>query len=114
MLYFYPKDNTPGCTAEACAIRDNFSAFSDLEAVVLGVSADGAESHAKFAAKYRLPFILLSDTEKAISSLYEVSGLFKRASYLISPELKIAKAYPRVKPEMHAVEVINDLKKLSA
>lgn len=114
LLYFYPKDDTPGCTKEACAIRDTFPSFSELEAVVLGVSTDSEESHAAFAKKYDLPFTLLADPKKEIVSQYGAGGLFKRISYLISPEMKIAKAYMQVKPETHAAEVLSDLELLRA
>lgn len=109
LLYFYPKDDTPGCTQEACSLRDKFDSFKNLKAVVLGVSTDSEASHARFSKKYNLPFTLLADPNKKVVSLYEAGGLFRRVSYLISPELKIVKVYPRVKPAIHATEVIRDL-----
>ncbi len=109
LLYFYPKDDTPGCTKEACMIRDNYESFNNLEATVLGVSTDSEESHAKFSQKYNLPFTLLADTDKKVVSLYEAGGLFRRISYLISPDLKIAKAYMHVKPQVHAEQVVKDI-----
>lgn len=112
LLYFYPKDNTPGCTKEACGIRDSWSAFKKLGVAVLGVSADSSQSHTKFSEKYTLPFTLLADTEKTVIAKYGAEGLFKRVSYLIDPDGNIAKVYEKVKPEEHAEEVIADLKEL--
>ncbi len=113
LLYFYPKDDTPGCTKEACSFRDE---FSDLKGKVevLGVSHDRVESHAKFANKYQLPFVLLSDPQKRIIEAYGAKGFFftKRISYLINPEGKIAKYYSSVSPKGHAKEVLGDYQKL--
>lgn len=122
LLYFYPKDDTPGCTKEACAIADSFPTFADLDAVVLGVSTDSVVSHKKFAEKYKLPFRLLADTEKKVVEKYAVWGEKSmygkkymgtmRMSYLIDPDGKIAKIYHKVKPETHAQEILTDLKEL--
>ncbi len=119
LLYFYPKDDTPGCTTEACSLRDNFPAFGKLKAVVLGVSTDAVKKHKKFADKYKLPFTLLADEEKTLVNAYGVWGKKKfmgreymgtnRMSFLISPEGKIAKIYEKVKPKEHAAEVLSDL-----
>ena len=109
LLYFYPKDNTPGCTEEACQLRDREPDFSQLGASIIGVSADTVASHAKFADKYGLPFPLLADSGRQIAAAYEVKGFIRRSSYLIDPEGKIAKAYERVKPALHAAEVVRDL-----
>lgn len=119
LLYFYPKDDTPGCTIEACTIRDQFENFSDIDAVVLGVSTDSVESHRKFAKAYSLPFTLLADENKEVVNLYGVFGEKKfmgrtymgttRASFLIDPSGTIVKVYPKVKPEIHAKEVLADL-----
>lgn len=124
LLYFYPKDNTPGCTIEACALRDNYDDFKKIKAVVLGVSVDAPKSHEKFVEKYDLPFPLLSDEKKEIVEKYGVWGKKKflgreymgtfRKSFLIDPKGKIAKIYEEVKPALHATEVINDLKTLLA
>lgn len=124
LLYFYPKDDTPGCTKEACAFRDQLPSFDKLRAQVLGVSADSVASHARFAAKYRLSFPLLADQTKEVVQLYGVWGKkrfmgreFKgtmRTSFLIDPDGRIAKVYENVKPERHAEEVIADLEALSA
>ncbi len=122
LTYFYPKDDTPGCTKEACMIRDNFPNFKKLDVVVLGISVDSVESHKKFAQKYNLPFILLSDEKKEVVKKYGVWSKKKfmgkvyegtlRTSFLISPQGKIVKIYENVKPETHADEVLRDLKEL--
>jgi peroxiredoxin Q/BCP len=109
LLYFYPRDNTPGCTAEACSLRDNYSQFTKAGVTILGVSSDSVTSHDKFAAKFQLPFTLLADTEKKLIKAYEAGGLFKRISYLINPAGEIVKAYEKVKPAEHAAEVLKDM-----
>jgi peroxiredoxin Q/BCP len=119
ILYFYPKDNTPGCTKEACAFRDEFAQFKKQGAVVLGVSPDSVKSHAKFAEKFKLPFTLLADEEKKIVQAYGVWGekVFMgrkylgvyRVTFLIGPEGRIKKIWPQVKPEEHAAEVLAEL-----
>lgn len=123
LLYFYPKDNTPGCTVEACTIRDQFQDFKKIKAVVLGVSTDSIASHKRFKDAYELPFTLLADTDKKLVNRYGVWGEknmmgrkymgTKRTSFLISPDGKIAKVYEKVKPPVHAAEVIADIKMLS-
>lgn len=120
LLYFYPKDDTPGCTKEACAIRDAFPQFDSSKAVVLGISPDSVKSHKKFEEKYKLPFTLLADEGHKIADTYGVWGLKKfmgreyegvmRTSFLIDPKGNIAKVYEKVKPETHAAEVLADLK----
>jgi len=110
LLYFYPKDDTPGCTIEACTIRDQFKDFTKIGAEVLGVSTDSVASHKKFAEKFELPFTLLADVNKEVVGMYGVS---KRTSFLIAPEGKVAKVYENVKPAEHAAEVIADLKALT-
>jgi len=122
LLYFYPKDDTTGCTKEACAIRDTLPDFKGLSCVVLGVSADTVESHKKFAEKYGLPFTLLADPERKMIENYHVWALKKmmgrefmgilRTSYLIDPEGKVAKVYEKVDPESHAAQVLADLAEL--
>lgn len=114
LLYFYPKDDTPGCTKEACSLRDNFSGFDKLGAVILGVSTDSVASHDKFAKKFNLPFTLLADTDKEIVRAYGANGFARRISYLIGPDGLIAKVYKNVKPEAHAAEVLRDLETLRA
>lgn len=120
LLYFYPKDDTPGCTKEACAIRDVYPKFKKLGIKVFGASADSVAKHEKFADKHDLPFTLLSDEEKKLVKDYGVWGKKKfmgreymginRMSFLIDPKQKIAKIYPKVKPADHAEEVLADMK----
>jgi thioredoxin-dependent peroxiredoxin len=122
LLYFYPRDNTPGCTKEACAIRDSYPDFEKLNIKVFGVSTDSVERHEKFASKFELPFTLLSDHEKKTVEDYNVWRLKKmagreyfgilRMSFLIDPNGKIAKIYPKVKPAEHAAQVLDDLQEL--
>ncbi len=120
LVYFYPKDDTPGCTKEACMVRDIWPDFSAVNAVVFGISADSVKSHKKFAEKYGLPFTLLSDEQKEVVKAYGVWGLKKmmgheyegisRTSFLINPEGVIEKVYEKVKPEVHAQEVLADVR----
>ncbi len=114
LLYFYPKDNTPGCTEEACTIRDAYSEYATLGVTVIGVSADSPESHARFKEQHGLPFILLSDTEKKVIATYGAKGaLFtRRISYLIDPTGKVARSYVNVDPAKHAGEVLRDIKEI--
>lgn len=119
VLYFYPKDDTPGCTTQACDIRDSWAAFSQKGIVVLGISPDTVESHQQFVEKHGLPFTLLADPEKKVLELYEAwqekisfGKLFfgvQRSTVLIDPEGKIAKVYKRVDPKTHAQKVLKDL-----
>jgi len=121
LVYFYPRDFTPGCTAEACQIRDNFPKFSGVSTPVLGISTDTVESHKKFAQKYRLPFTLLSDVKKEVVKnygVYKPKKLFgkeffgtARTSFLIDKNGKITKIYEKVKPTTHAKNVLIDLEK---
>lgn len=122
LIYFYPKDDTPGCTKEACAIRDRFSDFEQQNAAVLGISTDPVRRHKKFAEKYTLPFTLLADENKEVVQLFGAWGRKKfmgreydgthRISFLIDPEGRIARIYGKVKPAEHAGEVLNDLESL--
>lgn len=115
LMYFYPKDDTPGCIKEACTIRDSFPSFEKLKAVVLGISTDSIKSHRKFADKYKLPFTLLADEEKKVIKLYGVWAKkigTLRTSFLIDPKGKVIKIYKNVKPEIHAEKVLKDLKSL--
>ena len=109
VLYFYPKDDTPGCTTEACSIRDNFDAFKGLNATVFGVSFDSVDSHKSFIAKYKLPFVLLADTDKAVAKLYGVaddsSKVAHRVTFVIDKAGKIAFVNPKVTPATHAAEL---------
>lgn len=119
LLYFYPKDDTPGCIKEACGIRDMFPKFKKMDAVVFGISADSIQKHKKFAKKYKLPFTLLSDEDKTVIKKYGVWAKKKfmgreymgilRTSFLIDPKGKIAKIYEKVKPEQHAQEALTDV-----
>ncbi|HAF14314.1 MAG TPA: thioredoxin-dependent thiol peroxidase [Blastocatellia bacterium] len=117
VLYFYPKDDTPGCTKEACSFRDTFSAFKKRGIEVLGVSVDSEASHQKFTAKYKLPFTLLTDTDHSIADAYGTYGEkkfmgrtylgVKRMTFLIDEKGKIKKVFAKVKPEEHAQEVLD-------
>jgi peroxiredoxin Q/BCP len=111
VLYFYPKDDTPGCTAEACALRDRMGEFARLGVQVLGVSADSVASHLAFKEKYGLPFTLLSDPKREVIGLYEAKKgvLTRRITYIIGPDGKIVKVYPKVDPAGHAEEILADL-----
>jgi peroxiredoxin Q/BCP len=119
ILYFYPKDDTPGCTKEACGFRDQWAAFKRKGAVVLGVSVDPVKAHDKFVAKFDLPFPLLADTDKKIVEGYGVWGEktfmgrkylgTNRVTFLIGPDGRIKKIWPKVKPEEHAAEVLAEL-----
>ena len=120
ILYFYPRDNTPGCTKEACAFRDEFAQFKKEGAVVLGVSTDSVKSHNKFVDKFKLPFLLLADEDKKIAQAYGVWGQKSflgrkymgthRVTFLIGPDGKIKKSWPNVKPAEHAQEVLQALR----
>lgn len=122
LVYFYPKDDTSGCTTEACALRDNLPKFGKLKAKVFGISTDSVASHKKFADKYKLPFTLLADEDKVTVNKYGVwaeKSMYGRKyfgtlrnSYLIDPKGNIAKIYEKVKPALHADEVLADLKLL--
>jgi peroxiredoxin Q/BCP len=123
VLYFYPRDNTPGCTKEACSFRDAYVDYQSKDVVVLGVSTDDAKSHTKFATKFELPFPLLSDVDGQVGTAYDSYGLKKfmgkeymgisRKTFIIGADGKIEKIYPKVKPENHAAEVLADLASLS-
>ena len=120
MLYFYPKDETPGCTTEACEFRDNIFEFNKINAQILGVSLDDVESHQKFAEHHSLPFPLLADVDGQAADAYGVKTrrlgmkFAKRQTFLIDPEGKIAKHYKKVQPATHSVQVLADLKDLGA
>lgn len=122
VLYFYPRDNTPGCTQEACGFRDRYEPIQAQGAIVLGVSTDDAKSHQKFITKHQLPFPLLCDPGGTVATAYDSYGLKKfmgkefmgvfRRTYLIDPQGSIAKIYPKVKAEPHPAEVLQDLQTL--
>jgi peroxiredoxin Q/BCP len=122
ILYFYPKDLTPGCTTEACNFRDDFPNFQKFNTLIFGVSKDNVKRHATFAAKYKLPFSLLSDERGEVCEKYKVwkeksmygktfMGIV-RSTYLINPEGKISRVYPKVKVKEHASELLKDLQEL--
>jgi peroxiredoxin Q/BCP len=119
VLYFYPKDDTPGCTEEACSFRDDLAQLTALGAQVIGVSVQASASHAEFAKKYHLPFPLLADSNGAVAARYgayadwKVVRYAKRYTFLIDPQGKIAKTYLKVDTSRHSAEVIADLKQLS-
>ena len=118
VVYFYPKDDTPGCTKEACHFRDDMAQLHALGVQVLGVSLDSAESHGRFAAKFKLPFPLLADDGGAVAKRYDAywSFLFihvaRRHTFIIDPAGRIAKIYRKVDPDTHSAEVIADIKAL--
>ena len=124
LLYFYPKDDTPGCTKEACAIRDAWGEFAQAGLKVVGASQDDEGSHSKFQDKYELPFPLIADTELKLAQAYGVYGEKKfmgrtydgihRMSFLIGSDGTIIKAYHKVKPDLHASQVLADLAELEA
>ncbi|PSB40094.1 thioredoxin-dependent thiol peroxidase [filamentous cyanobacterium Phorm 46] len=123
VLYFYPRDNTPGCTKEACAFRDIYSDYESRNIVVLGVSTDEAKSHTKFTVKYQLPFPLLCDSNAEVATAYGCYGLKKfmgkefmgitRSTFAIAPNGTIERIYRKIKPESHAAEILADLPELS-
>ena len=118
VLYFYPKDDTPGCTKEACAFRDDIPALKNLDAHVFGVSVDSVESHAEFASKFSLQFPLLADIGGKVAADYGAltkigpMKFAKRHTFIIDPDGKFAKIYRSVKPAIHSDEIIADIKKL--
>ncbi len=119
VVYFYPKDDTPGCTKEACSFRDTFKEYTDRGITVIGISADTVQAHGKFASKYNLPFVLLSDTGKKVIQAFGAWGEKKmygksyegiiRSTFVIGSDGIIRKVFPKVKPEDHAREVLEAL-----
>lgn len=122
VLYFYPKDSTPGCTTQACDFRDATASFSDLNAVILGVSPDSEQSHQKFIAKHELPFDLLVDDDKEVCNLYGVWKLKKnfgkeymgveRSTFIINPEGKVVKEWRKVRVKGHIEDALNVLQEM--
>lgn len=120
ILYFYPKDNTPGCTTEACDFRDNIKEINDLNTVVIGISKDNLNSHTKFIEKFSLPFILLSDEEKIVCNLYDVikeKNMYgkkvlgiERSTFIINEDGILTKEFRKVKVKGHIEEVLNEIK----
>ena len=123
VVYFYPKDDTPGCTTEACGIRDAYAEFKRRDVVVLGVSADPVKKHDRFIEKHGLPFTLIADADHRICEAYGVWGEKKfmgrtfmgihRVTYLINPDGRIAKVWPKVKPAVHADEILSAMDELA-
>jgi len=117
VLYFYPKDDTPGCTKEACSFRDNLQPIRSLGAEIIGVSVDSVESHKKFSTKFSLPFPLISDKEKRIAKAYGVlraTGTTNRVTFIIDKNGKIAKIFPKVDVSKHTEEVVAAIKEISS
>jgi peroxiredoxin Q/BCP len=122
ILYFYPKDDTPGCTTEACNFRDDYSAYVEADVVILGVSPDSSQSHAKFKEKYGIPFSLLADDGHKVCDMYGVWGPKKfmgkeyvgvlRTTFLIDTNGRVARVFENVKPAEHSVEVLAALKSI--
>jgi|SRR5690554_2990215 peroxiredoxin Q/BCP len=122
VLYFYPKDDTPGCTTEACRFRDDYSAYQDAGVTILGVSPDTPKSHAKFKEKYQLPFTLLADEGHTVADMYGVWGPKKfmgreyegvlRTTFLIDPDGNIARVFENVKPADHSREILEALQQV--
>ncbi len=118
VIYFYPKDDTPGCTTEACSFRDDYSLYQKAGVIILGISPDNEKSHSSFKLKYNLPFILLSDTDHRVCKLYGVWGPKKfmgreyegvlRTTYLIDSDGKVVKVYKNVKPAEHSKEILEN------
>jgi len=120
-LYFYPKDDTPGCTTQACSFRDNVFAFNKEGAVILGISVDDVASHKAFAEKHGLPFTILADSDKAVTKQYGVLKTYmgvmemaRRDTFIIDPQGRVAKHYESVNPEGHSQVVLDDIKALKA
>jgi peroxiredoxin Q/BCP len=119
VLYFYPKDDTPGCTTEACGFRDGFAEYARNAIQVLGISPDGVESHARFREKFSLPFPLLADEGHAVASAYGVWGPktfmgrsyegVHRTTFLIGPDGRLLRVYENVKPDGHSTQILSDL-----
>lgn len=118
IIFFYPKDNTPGCTVEACHFRDNYSDFATIDTKIVGINTDNEKSHTRFSQQQKLPFPLLIDQDGEVAARY--GSLFKlgfikfckRHSFIINPEGQIAKIYRKVNPSEHINQVLNDLKEL--
>jgi peroxiredoxin Q/BCP len=121
VLYFYPKDNTPGCTTQACEFRDNIFAYRELGAVILGVSVDNVESHKAFAEEQNLPFPILADDEKKVTASYGtltkylgMMEMARRDTFIIDPQGRVAKHYVKVDPKGHSELILTELKLLAA
>ncbi|EFD92653.1 MAG: alkyl hydroperoxide reductase/ Thiol specific antioxidant/ Mal allergen [Candidatus Parvarchaeum acidophilus ARMAN-5] len=113
IIYFYPKDDTPGCTKEACSFRDNINSFKSLGIPIFGISVDSVESHKKFKQKYSIPFTLLSDKDKTLISKLGIKtliGIASRVTFVLDKDAKIKKIYPKVSPDGHAEEILEFLR----
>jgi peroxiredoxin Q/BCP len=113
IVYFYPKDDTPGCTKEACSFRDNINSFKSLGIPVFGISVDSIESHKKFKSKYSIPFTLLSDSAKKLVTklgIKSLTGSASRVTFVLDENGKIIKIYPKVSPDKHAEEILSFIK----
>ena len=120
VLYFYPKDNTPGCTTQACEFRDNIFAYRELGAVILGISVDDVASHKAFSEQHSLPFAILADSDKSVTTAYGtlkeyvgIAKLARRDTFIIDPQGRIAKHFKDVKPAGHSEKVLADLRQLA-
>jgi thioredoxin-dependent peroxiredoxin len=119
VLYFYPKDDTPGCTQEACAFRDDLTQLTEMGAQVVGISVDDSDSHAEFAKKYHLPFPLLADKDGAVAASYGallnlgIMKIARRYTFLIDPQGRLVKTYLTVETSRHSKQIIADLKELT-
>ena len=117
-VYFYPKDDTPGCTTEACNFRDNIYAFKAIGAEVVGISVDDVESHKEFSDKYKLPFVILADADGTTTEAYgllrdwKLIQIASRQSFIVNPDGMVAKHYEEVDPDTHTKQVLEDLKAL--
>ncbi|EEZ93299.1 MAG: alkyl hydroperoxide reductase/ Thiol specific antioxidant/ Mal allergen [Candidatus Parvarchaeum acidiphilum ARMAN-4] len=114
VVYFYPKDDTPGCTKEACSFRDSINSFESQRIPVFGISVDSIESHKKFKNKYSIPFTLLSDSDKKVIAklgIKSILGVASRVTFILDENGKILKIYPKVSPDKHAEEILAFLKK---
>lgn len=114
VVYFYPKDDTPGCTKEACSFRDSINSFESQGIPVFGISVDSIESHKKFKNKYSIPFTLLSDSDKKVIvklGIKSILGVASRVTFILDENGKILKIYPKVSPDKHAEEILAFLKK---
>ena len=121
VLYFYPKDSTPGCTTQACEFRDNIFAYREINAAILGVSVDDVESHKAFSEENSLPFPILADVDKKVATSYGtltkylgIAELARRDTFIIDPQGRVAKHYVKVQPKGHSEVVLSDLKQLAA
>lgn len=114
VIYFYPKDDTPGCTTQACAFKDAYKAFQDIDVAIIGISQDSIESHVRFADKYELPFILLADPYSEVISAFDAKGMLmaKRMTFVLDEEANIIKIFEKATPDTNAKEILDFLNNL--